>query len=64
MITGDVSEKRIIEALEEGPLYTEDLLQKLGIEPGGGETVIAIRSLMEQRIIKRHGTFVYELMEE
>ena len=63
MITDDVSEKRIIEALEEGPLCTEDLLQNLGIEPGGGETVIAIQGLMEQRIIKRYRTFVYELME-
>ena len=57
----DADERCIIEALDGGSLCTEDLLQKLKIEPGGGETVLAIRSLMNQGVLKRHKTFIYEL---
>lgn len=60
----DVSEERIIEALRDGALPTEDLLSNLGIEPGGGELVPSLRRLMEQRIIKRHETFIYALVED
>jgi len=54
-------EEQIIAALQDKPLRSEELLCRLGIEPGGGELVPAIRNLMKQRIIKRHETFVYEL---
>lgn len=57
-------EKRIIAALEEKPLCSEDLLHRLGIEPGGGEAAVAIRSLLGQGIISRRETFVYELKRE
>ena len=66
MITVDDEEleKRIIAALEDKPLCSEDLLCRLGIEPGGGEAAVAIRSLMGQGIIRRRETFVYELKRE
>ncbi len=57
-------EKRIIAALEDKPLCTEDLLQRLGIEPGSGEAALAIRSFLGQGIIRRRETFVYELKIE
>ena len=57
-------EKQIITALEDKPLSSEDLLHRLGIEPGGGEAAVAIRSLMGQGIIRRRETFVYELKRE
>ena len=56
--------KQIITALEEKPLCSEDLLHRLGIEPGSGEAAVAIRSLMGQGIIRRRETFVYELKRE
>lgn len=66
MITVDDEEleKRIIAALEDKPLCSEDLLHSLGIEPGGGEAAVAIRSLFGQGIISRRETFVYELKRE
>lgn len=60
----DVSEERIIEALRDGALPTENLLSNLGIEPGGGELVLSVRRLMEQKTIKRYKTFIYELVED
>lgn len=61
MMSDDVSEERIIEVLRDGALSTEEMLNNLGIEPGGGELVLSLRRLMEQRIVKRHETFIYEL---
>ena len=45
--------KRIISALENKPLLTEELLEALGYEPGGGELVFPIRELMEEGKIMR-----------
>ena len=45
--------KRIISALESKPLLTEELLEALGYEPGGGELVFPIRELMEEGKIMR-----------
>jgi len=52
---------RIVAALEDKPMCSEDLLHTLGIEPGGGEAVVAIRSLFGQGIIRRRETWIYEL---
>jgi hypothetical protein len=66
MITIDDEEleKRIIAALEDKPLCSKDLLHRLDIEPGGGEAVGALWSLMRQGIISRRETWLYELKRE
>jgi len=53
--------ERIISALEGKPLLTEELLEALGYEPGGGELVFPIRELMEEGKIMREkvDTFRY-----
>ena len=56
-----VTEECLIEMLRDGPMHTEELLHRLGLEQGGGELVPIIQSLMKQGIVKRHSTFVYEL---
>lgn len=55
--------KRIISALETKPLLTEELLEVLGYEPGGGELVFPIRELIEEGKIMREkvDTFRYSL---
>ena len=45
--------KRIISALERKPLLTEELLDALGYELGGGELVFPIRELIEEGKIMR-----------
>ena len=47
--------------VDDKPLCSKDLLHRLGIEPGGGDAVSALWSLMRQGIIRRQETFVYEL---
>jgi len=69
----DKDKKRILAALETKPLLTEELLEALGYEPGGGELVFPIRELMEEGEIMREkvrveglvpkvDTFRYSLM--
>ena len=53
--------ERILTALETKPLLTEELLEALGYEPGGGELVFPIRDLIEEGKIMREkvDTFRY-----
>ena len=60
----DNAKERIIEILRSGPMCAEDLSHKILTEPEGGEIVSAIQSLIEQGIVKRYSTFVYELNTE
>jgi len=58
--------KRIISALESKPLLSEELIEALGYESGGGELVFPIRELMEEGKIMREkeDTFRYSLIDE